>query len=123
MDTTVKLATQNHSELFAIFAGIWIVLAIIGGVVFFLYKNAKVKRTLWPIFSIGTSLLFLYFISFVSHLEEYFNFIAIGIALITISNLISTGFCNSCGKTVYSGSVIKRPSKCTGCGESLTHKN
>jgi len=52
---------MSPDEIFPIFFGTWVVLGIISFAIFFLGKNAQLKRKLWPPFVIGTGVLFIAF--------------------------------------------------------------
>lgn len=110
---------MNPEEIFPIFFGTWIVLGVIGGVIFFVGKDAKLKRKLWPPFVIGTSILFIFFVYLMGFGGEVMYIMVPAVILITFLNLRSTKFCDSCGKTVINQNIISKSEFCSKCGSKL----
>lgn len=110
---------MSPDEIFPIFFGTWGVLGIASFVIFFLGKNAQLKRKLWPPFVIGTSALFIGFTYAMDVGGQALYITAPVIILITVFNLRSTKFCNGCGKTIINQNFLVKPEFCTKCGEKL----
>lgn len=106
-------------EIFPIFVGVWVVLGIISALVFFVGKNVKLKRKLWPPFVIGTGVLFVAFSYAMMPSEQSLMLIVPAVALITFLNLRSTRFCDSCGRTVINQNFFVKPDFCSKCGYKL----
>ena len=109
----------NPDTVFPIFIGTWIVLGIISIAVFFLGKNAELKRKWWPPFVIGTAILFAVFVALMGFPLDTFYIMGPALILITFLNLRNTKFCNSCGKTIMNQNFFVKPEFCSKCGEKL----
>lgn len=101
------------------FIALWIVLGL-GTAAFFHFNNdAALKRKIWPVFSVGTSILFLAFVWFSGIKGEAMYFMVFAIILITGLNLKSVKFCDSCGKTLDNQSPFSKQEFCPKCGNKL----
>ena len=110
----------SPDTVFPIFLGTWIVLGIISFVIFFLGKNAQLKRKLWPPFVIGAGVLFAVFVTLMGFPLDTFYIMGPALILITYLNLTRTKFCDSCGKTIINQNFFAKPEYCTKCGEKLS---
>jgi hypothetical protein len=110
---------NNPDVVFPIFFGTWVVLGVIGFVIFSLGKDAKLKRKLWPPFVIGTALLFAFFVSLMGFPAFTFIFMGPMLVLIVYLQLKNTKFCDNCGKTIMNQNFFSKPKYCFKCGEKL----
>lgn len=110
---------MSPDEIFPIFFGTWVVLGIISFAIFFIGKNAQLKRKLWPPFVIGTGVLFIGFICAMGFGGQALYIMVPAVVLITFLNLRSTKFCDSCGKTIINQNFLVRPEFCSKCGAKL----
>jgi hypothetical protein len=106
-------------EIFPIFFGTWVVLGAISFAIFFLGKNATLKRKLWPPFVIGAGILFVVFGYFMGFRGSTLYFIVPAVAVISILNLRATRFCDDCGKTIINQNFLAKPEFCSKCGAKL----
>ncbi|WP_283132287.1 zinc ribbon domain-containing protein [Enterovibrio norvegicus] len=110
---------MSPDEIFPIFFGTWVILGIISFAIFFLGKNAELKRKLWPPFVIGTGVLFIGFIYAMGLQGQALYIMVLAVILITFLNLRSAKFCDACGKTIISQNFLIKPKFCSKCGEKL----
>ena len=110
---------MNTDEIFPIFFGAWVVLGVISFVIFFVGKNAELKRKLWPPFVIGTGALFVFFVYQMDVGGEAMYMMVPAVIFITFLNLRATKFCDSCGKTIINQNFFVKPEFCSKCGEKL----
>jgi hypothetical protein len=110
---------NSPSQVFPIFFGIWIVLGLFSAAFFFLGKNAKLKRKVWPPFTIATAILFVGFAWAMGFPSQVFLFMIPFVGLITFLNLRSVKFCDACGKTIMNQNPISPPQFCSKCGARL----
>ena len=109
----------NPDKVFPIFFGTWVVLGIISFLLFFVSKNATLKRKLWPPFVIGIGILFAVFVYLMGFPIETFAIMGPAIILITFLNLRNMKFCDSCGKSIMSQNPFSRMEYCPKCGAKL----
>jgi hypothetical protein len=95
------------------------VLGLFSGAVFFLGKNASLKRKVWPPFTIATATLFVGFVWAMGFPSQVFLIVIPAVALITFLNLRSVKFCDACGKTVMNQNPFSPPQFCSKCGANL----
>lgn len=110
---------MSPDEIFPIFFGTWVVLGIISFAIFFLGKNAQLKRKLWPPFVIGIGVLFIGFTYAMGFGGEALYITVPAVILISVLNLRSTKFCDACGKTIINQNFLVKPEFCSKCGEKL----
>ena len=97
----------------------WIVLALLGALVFQISKDVAFKRAWYPRYVIGTGVLFGGVIVLMSGPNAFSLLIGLPmIALITYLNVRLTRFCPGCGRTIYPGG-FSRPRYCPRCGTLL----
>jgi len=109
----------NPEVVFPIFFGTWVVLGIASIFMFFVNKNAAQKRKVWPPFVIGVGVLFAFFIYLMGFPVEVFAIFGPAIFIITILNLRTVVFCDSCGKTIMNQNPFSKPEYCQKCGSKL----
>ncbi len=109
----------NPDEIWPIFVGVWVILAITGFLLFFVSKNAKLKRNAWPPFVIGTGVLFALFVYLMGFPVDTFVVVGPVIILIMVLNLRSVKFCDECGKTIMNQNPFARREFCSKCGSKL----
>jgi len=115
----VAVPQGSPGQVFPVFIGVWVVLGLFSAGFFFLGKNAKLKRKVWPPFVVATAVLFVGF-TWATDLPADALFIVVPVvALITILNLRAVQFCNSCGATVMSQNFFSKPAFCSKCGAGL----
>ena len=110
---------MSQDVIFQIFVGTWIILGIISYIIFFLGKNAQLKRKLWPLFIIGSSVLFIGFAYAMGFRGEGLYFIAPMAILISFLNIRSTKFCDECGNTITNKNFLSKIEFCPKCGAKL----
>ena len=113
------MAQSNADQVFPVFFGVWIVLGIFSTGFFYLNKNAALKRKVWPPFISAVGILFLGFTWAMGVPAGTFFFAVPAVALITLLNLRTVTFCNSCGATLRSQNPFSRPAFCSKCGAKL----
>ncbi|KQV45118.1 hypothetical protein [Massilia sp. Root335] len=77
------------------------------------------KRKVWPPFLGIVGVLFLGFTWTMGVPLETFFFAVPAVALITLLNLRTVRFCNSCGATLRSQNAFSKPAYCSKCGAKL----
>lgn len=106
--------------VFFIFFGVWVVLAAGSFVFFYLGKNGRLKRILWPVNILLAGIIFVLFVLFVLKLPSNITTILIPmIVLISVMNLYLVQFCLSCGHMVMSQNPFVRPKQCPKCNTAL----
>lgn len=110
---------MTPEEISPIFISVWIVLMIISFVIFFLGKDAQLKRKLFKPFVIGAGILFLGFVYSMGVELKVFYFMVPLVILISYLNIRFTKFCNSCGKIVINQMFLIPTKFCSKCGEKL----
>jgi len=103
-----------------IFLGIWAVLGFTSFFVFFLNENAKFKKKFWLPFVILVATVFIgfgYLVGF-DGIELFFIVPAVG--LVSFFCIKSIKFCDNCGKTNMSPSLIFPPKTCFFCETPLS---
>ena len=108
----------SPAKLVPIFIGTWVVLGVISYYLFYICKNAPLKRKAWPIFVIGAGSLLALFSYLMGVPINFFVIMGPFIILIMILYLRSTKFCDSCGETIMDQNFSK-PEFCTECGAKL----
>jgi len=102
-----------------IYFGLWGALAATNLYVLFGTKNAKLKRTLFPIFVILSGVLVLLFILLMEFPRHVLYISIPNVILITVLNLKLIKFCDSCGSVVR-GEFYSVPKRCQKCGVKLS---
>jgi len=110
---------MNSDEIFLIFFSAGVVLGIISLIIFFVGKDAQLKRKLWKPFVIGTGALFLGFVYLMGVSGEAFYIMASAVILISFLNIRTTKFCDACGKKIINKNSFVKPEFCSKCGEKL----
>ncbi len=110
---------MNPDEIFPMFFGTWVVLGIISFIIFFVSKDAQLKRKLWKTFVIGTGALFIGFVYLMGFGDEAFYIMVPAVILISFLNIRVTKFCDACGKTIINQNFLGKPEFCSKCGEKL----
>lgn len=82
------------------------------------YRNARVKRVVYPLMIVVTTGAFLFIVWSMTGPRAdgfliVFSLFAVGIG---ISNWRSTVFCDECGAMSYSSVPFRRPNECAVCG-------
>lgn len=110
---------MSPDEIFPIFFGTWVVLGIVSFVIFFVCKDARLKRRVWKPFVIGTGALFIGFVYLMGFGGEALYIMVPAVILISFLNIRSTKFCDSCGKTNINQNFLVKPEFCSRCGDKL----
>jgi hypothetical protein len=110
---------MTHGLVFPIFVCTWIILGIISFIVFFIGKNAQLKRKLWPPFVIGSGILFISFTYAMGFRGEGIYFVVPVVMLVSFINIRSIKFCDECGKTIKSQNLLSKIEFCPKCGAKL----
>lgn len=110
---------MNPDLAFPVFVFTWIILGIISFIVFFLGKNAQLKRKLWPPFVIVGGVLFIGFAYTMGFRGEGIYFLVPVIILTSFLNIRFTKFCDGCGKIITNKNFLSKIESCPKCGEKL----
>ena len=105
-------------EVMPIFMGIWVVLGVISYYLFYVSKNAPLKRKAWPIFVIGVGALLVLFAYLMGASIKFLVIMSPLILLVIVLHLRTTRFCDACGETIMEQN-FSRPEFCTECGAKL----
>jgi hypothetical protein len=111
------MSSTSQNEFPFVFIIIWILLSLFSSGFFFFNRNAALKRKLWPWFVTGVGVLFLGFVGFFGGYRVLY-FAGPAVALITLLNLRTVRFCDSCGRTIYK-TFLSPPKFCSQCGAEL----
>jgi hypothetical protein len=111
------------NRVFPIFIATWIILGISSFVFFYLGKNGRLKRRLWPVNVVFVGILFVVFVSLMKLPREMYIMLIPSIFLISVMNMFMVKFCLSCGHMVMIQNPFKRPNKCSKCNSELNKKN
>lgn len=110
---------MSQEVVFQIFFATWVVIGIVGFVIFYLGKDPKRKRKILPPFVVGTGALFIGFVYLMGFRGEVFYIAVPAVALISVINIRSTKFCDACGKTIINQNFLAKTEYCSKCGEKL----
>ena len=110
---------MSPEQIFPIFVGSWVVLGLVSFMIFFRGKNVQLKRKLLAPFIIGAGVLFTGFTYAIVPGGQALYIIVPAVILITIFNLRSIIFCDSCGKITNNQNFLVKPEFCSKCGEKL----
>jgi len=111
--------SMSSEEIFPIFFGVWILLGVLSFLLFFMSKNTKLKKKLWPPFVIFAGLLFIGFGYAMGFDGEPLFIMVPMVVLISFLNIRSAKFCDSCGKTNMNQNLLSPAKFCSKCGEEL----
>ena len=111
---------QHQADaVFPIFMTVWVVLGLGTSAFFFLNKDSALKRKVLPTFSVAVGALFLFFVWMMGAPTEVLIVGVPAVVLITVLNLRSIRFCDSCGKTLMGQNPLSPPKFCSKCGSPL----
>jgi hypothetical protein len=110
---------RKYVDPFWRFFAVWMTLGVVSFLFFQFNRNARLKRTLWPVFVITASALFIVFMSSMGFRGPAWYIFIPAIVLITILNLRNTRFCSTCGRTIHSQNILSPPRFCPKCGSEL----
>ena len=97
----------------------YVVLGVVAMTFFWRSRDVRLKRRLWPVFSISATLMFAMIAWVASEGVLPWFFVPI-LVLVTAVNLRSVRFCNGCGRTVQRRYGPFAPAKhCPACGHEL----
>jgi len=105
--------------IFPIFMATWIILTILGFLLFYRNKDVKFKRMWFPRYMIFCGILFMIFIKFMGAPFEVYYLVVPGLTLICFLNIHFTKFCSSCGTTIYNYNWFSKMKYCSACGAEL----
>jgi len=105
--------------LFPIFMATWIILTIVGFLLFYRNKDVKFKRTWFTRYMIFGGILFMIFIKLMGAPFEVYYLVVPGLILICFLNIHFTKFCSSCGATNYQYNSFSKMKYCSACGAAL----
>ncbi len=111
---------MDKEKYFWVFFVFWIALGIGGALFFYTSKNAGLKRTVFPIYSIFGSIVFISFGWFIGGSNDSLFFIVPFVSLITFLNIRNTKFCDNCGKTIYNRAWFQSLKECPKCNYPFT---
>jgi hypothetical protein len=125
----VHTPTMLETGITALFIGTWIVLVIVGFVVFVLGRDTALKRKWFPRFIILVGMLFVIFSTSLAVLGSE-TWVALGILLLTVPavalisylNIKMTKFCDQCGATLINSNWFSPMRFCSKCGAALDDK-
>ena len=109
---------MDTQAAFWTFFALWVTIGIIAAVFFMRPGNGELKSRVYPVFTIGTAILFAAFVLFMSMGSSMPLFMIPVLVLIVALNLRGVRFCRSCGRMIRSSS-FQRPKFCDACGASL----
>src|SRR5947208_16732928 len=109
-------------QIFPIFIGVWIMLSIVGFLLFYVSKNAAFKRRYSPWFAGLTGLLFIGIVTATAIPLAMLAIMIPFVALITYLNIRGTQFCGACGRTMIQQMPFSRADFCSKCGAPLRDK-
>jgi len=114
------MVLPSPEQVQPIFIGTWVALAIVSFVVFFtaIFSGA-LKNRLWPIFIVGTGVLFVSFSWLADGAKPLPFFVIPIVVLITVANVRSVRFCPSCSAFQRSNRFFSAPRFCQNCGHDL----
>ncbi len=102
----------HHWTIGNVVAVIWIGGMLLGLWILLWPGAGATKRVLWRVLSVAAALVF---IGFASHADRgTFWFVATGVSVVTLVNLLTVDFCQQCGKLLRF-----RPRYCSNCGASI----
>jgi hypothetical protein len=108
-----------RSERFSIFFVVWIALGAAGFFLFYVSKNVRFKRRFFPWYVILTSLLFILFGLGIGFPLRMLLIMVPVLGLIACLNIISTKFCDNCGRTLTNQAWFTKVEYCAKCGAKL----
>ena len=109
---------ENEPVALAIF-GVLIVLALVSNSIFFFSRNARLKRRLLGPIGFCTGLLLLAWTWLAGFPVTMLVFVALAVPAMILLNRRALRFCDACGRTVMSPTIIFPPEHCSNCGKSL----
>ena len=108
---------QPHPHAVGLFFFIWVILGICGIAFFYVYKNAALKRKIFPIWIIGVGALLIGFASYITgQISPIMIFFVI---IISVLNIRGHKICDACGKTNYGRNPFTPQKHCSNCGAPL----
>ena len=113
---------MSDDQKFTIFISVWAVLGLISFLLFFVNKNAQLKRKIFPVFIIGIGIAFAGFVTWMFYPHPPYLIAYPAIVLISFLNIKMTKFCDECGKTNFSQNAFSALKFCQKCGASLERK-
>jgi hypothetical protein len=113
------LALSRADRVFPFFIGSWIVLGIVGLLLFVRPGDAERKKRLFGPFTVGVGVLFILFVMLMGVLAPALPLLVPAVALIMFLNVRNTRFCPDCGRLVPTRGFT-RPRYCPSCGHALT---
>jgi hypothetical protein len=109
----------NLEQVFPIFVGVWVALALSSAAFFVLSKNVRLKRKVWPPVLVFTGALFIALV-WATGLPSPLALLAVlGVALMIYLNRHAVQFCDTCGAATLSQSAFTRPEACSSCRAPL----
>lgn len=110
---------SKNPTFFAFFIG-WALLGLASFLFFNFNRDAKLKKRVFPVFIVGTGVVFATFAAYVTgwRLAPLLIMLPL-VGLITLINLRSTKFCAGCGRTLYRQSFFGPTKFCPHCGSDL----
>ena len=106
-------------QVFPVFVGVWVMLGLFSFGFFDLNKNARLKRRFWPPFVIAVGILFVGFGLAMGIPSRLLPIVVTAVLGITLLNLRSVKFCDSCGATIMDQNPFSRARYCSKCGAGL----
>jgi hypothetical protein len=97
----------------------WVGMGIVATAFYLLSRNATLKRRLMVPIAVISAIYFLAFVYTVGAPQFVFYFIVPAVFVISILNILSTKFCDGCGRTLYRQPILRPMSYCPYCGAKL----
>lgn len=112
----------SEAGRFAVFFTTWIVLGIGCFLFFYVNRDARKKKKAFPYVLIGTGLLFIFFVLWVSKggFLPVLPVVIPAVGLIMFLNYKGTDFCENCGRTLFNQNPFSKANFCKHCGKDLT---
>ena len=107
-DATLSKRGDEPPPEFLVFMAVWLALGLTSFLFFHFNRNAALNRRIWPAFIISIGLIFGGFVYFIMGQQQpqVLYLMVPAIILISLLNIRTTSFCDSCGKTLYRQPVL-----------------
>jgi hypothetical protein len=106
---------MTREQVWSLFVGVWIALALAGILLFYVNRNAAFKRTYFPWHAGLVGTLFLVFLVALGWPWELAVVGAPFVAIVTYMNVRTTYFCDACGRTLIQPLGLPRRARRTSC--------
>ncbi len=105
---------DDYGLFFVLFCGLACI-GVAAHLFFYEGQNAALKRKLWPLYIVLTSMMLIGLAWSVLGVNWKLAIPVVSVSFIAITNMRSVLFCEPCGALVRSKTVVDRPSMCARC--------